>query len=169
MRIVLALVAVCGFAFAQGPDQKTVSGSTLALYQLASGNVMKAAEAMPEANYSFKPADTVRSFGEMVGHVADAQYFFCASAKGEKKASPGVEKMKSKAEIVAGLKEAIAYCETAYGMLTDSNAGDAVAFGRGERARIGVLNFNTVHTYEHYGNIVTYMRIKGLVPPSSQQ
>lgn len=169
MRMVLALLALSGLALAQAPDMKTVGGSTAGLYQMAIGNVIKAAEAMPEANYSFKPVDTVRSFGEIAGHVADSQYFFCGSAKGEQKAAPGAEKMKSKAEIVEALKGAKDFCDTAYGMLTDANAGDAVKFMRGERARIGVLEFNTAHTYEHYGNLVTYMRIKGLVPPSSQR
>jgi uncharacterized damage-inducible protein DinB len=136
---------------------------------MAIGNVIKAAENMPEANYGFKPVDTVKSFGEIAGHVADSQYFFCSAAKGEQKAAPGVEKMKTKAEIVAGLKAAMAYCDGAYGMLTDASAGQVVKFGRGERSRIGVLQFNTAHTYEHYGNLVTYMRMKGLVPPSSQQ
>ena len=169
MRLLFTLLAVCGLAFAQAPDQKTISGSTTALFKLASGNVLKAAEAMPESNYSFKPVETVRSFGEIVGHVADSQYFFCASAKGEQKQGPGAEKMKTKAEIVAALKAAFAYCDSAYSMMTDENAGAPVQFGRSERARVGVLSFNTVHVYEHYGNLVTYMRIKGLVPPSSQQ
>lgn len=169
MRIIVGLLLLSGLSLAQAPDVKTVSGSTAALYQMAIGNVIKAAEAMPEANYSFKPVDTVRSFGEIAGHVADAQYLFCGAAKGEQKAAPGAEKMKTKAEIVGALKSAKSYCDTAYGMLTDANAGDAVKFMRGERARIGVLEFNTVHTYEHYGNLVTYMRIKGLVPPSSQR
>ncbi|MCC7342322.1 MAG: DinB family protein [Bryobacterales bacterium] len=169
MRILVALLALSGLALAQTPDMKTVSGSTAGLYQMAIGNVIKAAEAMPEADFSFKPVATVRSFGEIAGHVADAQYVFCGAAKGEQKAGPGAEKMKSKAEIVAALKSAKSYCDTAYGMLTDANAGDAMKFMRGERARIGVLEFNTVHTYEHYGNLVTYMRIKGLVPPSSQR
>lgn len=169
MRLVLSLLAICGLALAQGPDVKTLNGSTAGLYQMAIGNVIKAAEKMPEEHFSFKPVDTVKSFGEIAGHVADSQYFFCASAKGEQKAAPGAEKMKSKAEIVAALKEAAAYCDTAYGMVTDANAGQAVTFGRGQRARIGVLQFNTAHTYEHYGNLVTYMRMKGLVPPSSER
>ncbi|MDZ7638665.1 MAG: DinB family protein [Bryobacterales bacterium] len=82
--------------------------------------IIKAAENMPESNYSFKPVDTVKSFGEIAGHVADSQYFFCASAKGEQKAGPGAEKMKAKADIVAALKEAKNYCDSAYGMLTDA-------------------------------------------------
>lgn len=169
MRIVFALLVLCGFGMAQAPDVKTLGGSAAGLYEMAIGNVIKAAEEMPEADFSFKPVETVRSFGEIAGHVADSQYFFCGSAKGEQKAAPGAEKMKSKAEIVAALKEAKTFCDGAYGMLTDANAGEAVKFGRGERARVGVLEFNTAHTYEHYGNLVTYLRMKGLVPPSSQR
>lgn len=169
MRTLFALLILSVAALAQSHDLKTVTGSTAGLYDMAIGNVIKAAEAMPEADFSFKPVATVRSFGEIAGHVADAQYTFCSAAKGEQKAAPGAEKMKTKSEIVTALKNAKSYCDTAYGMLTLANAGDVMKLFGGERARIGVLEFNTVHTYEHYGNLVTYMRIKGQVPPSSQR
>ncbi len=169
MRTLIAVLVLSVAALAQAQDMKTVTGSTAGLYQMAIGNVIKAAEAMPEADFSFKPVPTVRNFGEIAGHVADPQDTFCSAAKGEQRAAPGAEKMKTKAEIVAALKGAKSYCDTAYAMLTLANAGDAMKLFGGERARIGVLEFNTVHTYEHYGNLVTYMRIKGHVPPSSQR
>lgn len=169
MRLWIALMMVCGLALAQAPDQSTVPGSSYGLFQLTSGNVLKAAEKMPEEHYAFKPVDTVRSFGELVAHVADSQYFFCGPVNADGKQSPGVEKnMKSKAQIITALKEAFAYCDAAYKATTDANAAAPVTFMRGQRARVGVLNFNSVHIYEHYGNLVTYMRMKGLVPPSSE-
>ncbi len=169
MRMFVAMMMLCGLAFAQAPDQKTLPGSTYGLFLLVSGNVLKAAEKMPEENYSFKPVDTVRNYGEMVAHVADSQYFFCGPVNADGKQSPGVEKnLKSKAQIVAALKDAFAYCDAAYKATTDANAATPVAFMRGERARLGVLNFNSVHIYEHYGNLVTYLRMKGIVPPSSE-
>lgn len=169
MKLMFAVMMLCGLAFAQAPDQATVPGSTYALFQLASGNLLKAAEKMPEENYSFKPVDTVRSFGELVAHVADSQYFFCGPVNADGKQSPGAEKnLKSKADIVSALKTAFAYCDAAYKATTDANMAAPVTFMRGQRARLGVLNFNSVHVYEHYGNLVTYMRMKGLVPPSSE-
>jgi uncharacterized damage-inducible protein DinB len=132
-------------------------------------NIARAAEKMPEENYAFKPVPEVRSFGQLVGHVADAQYMICAMAKGVARPEVQVEKTKTtKADLVAALKEANAFCDGAFADLTDVKAAEAVKmFGR-ERTRLAVLNMNTSHDNEHYGNIVTYMRIKGLVPPSSE-
>lgn len=169
MRILLALLALCGLSFAQNQDWSTVTGSTHALFQLTSNYVVRAAEKMPEEHYGFKPVDSVRTFGEMVGHIADAQFFFCGSILKDGKKSPGLEKSgKSKAEIIAGLKDAFAYCDSAYRATTAGNAAEPVNLMGGAKARVGVLNFNSVHVYEHYGNLTTYMRMKGVVPPSSE-
>jgi uncharacterized damage-inducible protein DinB len=169
MRILLALVALCGLSFALDQDWSTVTGSTHALFQTTSNYVVRAAEKMPEEHYNFKPADSVRTFAQMVGHIADAQYFFCGSLVKDGRKSPGIEKnAKTKAEIIAGLKEAFAYCDSAYRATTDSNAAEQVSLMGASRARLGVLNFNSVHIYEHYGNLTTYMRMKNIVPPSSE-
>jgi uncharacterized damage-inducible protein DinB len=132
-------------------------------------NVVRAAEKMPEENYSFKPVPEVRSFGQLIGHVADAQYMICGAAKPEKRSAAGIEKSKtSKADLVAALKESVAYCDAVYTAMTDASSAEKVTmFGR-ERSRLGALAINTSHSNEHYGNIVTYMRMKGLVPPSSE-
>jgi len=130
--------------------------------------VVKSAEKMPEENYSFKPTPEVRSFGQILGHVADAEYFFCSTAKGESKQTD-IEKTKtSKADLVAAIKEAYAYCDTAYDSLTDAKAMEMLKASRGQRSRLSTLWTNTAHSDEHYGNLVTYMRIKGIVPPSSE-
>jgi len=132
--------------------------------------VLKAAEEMPEENYSFKPVSTVRSFGQLVGHVADAQYEFCAAVIGDGNKGPGAEKNKtSKADLIQALKDAFAYCDQAYDGMTDAHAADIVDFFGRKLPKLAVLDYNVAHNDEHYGNMVTYMRIKGLVPPSSQQ
>jgi len=94
---------------------------------------------------------------------------FCSLALGEKNPAPGVEKSKtSKADLVQALQDAIAYCDKAYDGMTDAHAAEIVKiFGR-DGAKLTALTINTAHTDEHYGNIVTYMRLKGLVPPSSE-
>ncbi len=139
------------------------------LYNSVKNNLIKAAEKMPEENYGFKPTPEVRSFGQIVGHVADAQYLFCSAALGDKNPAPGIEKSKTtKADLVQALNDAFSYCDKAYNGMTDAHAAEIVTFFGRDQAKLTVLAFNSAHNAEHYGNIVTYMRMKGLVPPSSE-
>jgi uncharacterized damage-inducible protein DinB len=166
MKIVLstALSLYAATALAQSPLIK----DTKALYEMTKTNITKAAAKMPEQNYSFKPTDAVRSFGQLIGHVADAQYFFCGTAKGERPAPVGAEKMTSKEQLQAALNKAFAYCDAVYDSMTDATMVQTAKFLGAERTKLSILNFNTSHNNEHYGNIVTYMRLKNLVPPSSE-
>lgn len=137
-------------------------------------NITQSAQLMPEENYSFKPTADVRSFGEILAHVAGASYVFCASAKNEK--APFTEdsfekSAKTKAQIVKATNDAIAYCDGVFATLTDANAAVSVTgpFGGGQTTRINSLLGQIGHDNEHYGNLVTYFRLKNLVPPSSRQ
>ena len=146
-----------------------ISASQSKMYTLLSGTVVTAAEKMPEENYSFKPTPDIRSFGQLVGHLADSQYYFCSSVAGESKPSD-VEKTKTdKAELVAALKEAVAYCSKTYAGMTDAKGGEMMKLMNIDFAKLIVLSANTAHDYEHYGNMATYMRLKGIVPPSSEK
>jgi len=139
------------------------------LYLLTVTNISKSAEKVPEENYSFKPTPEVRSFGQLIGHVADAQYLFCSAVKGDKPTPMGIEKSKtSKADLIAALKEAVGYCTAVYDEMNDKAAAETVKFFGRDQTKLGVLSFNSIHNYEHYGNLVTYMRLKGIVPPSSE-
>jgi uncharacterized damage-inducible protein DinB len=131
--------------------------------------VLASAEKMPESNYAFQPTDSIRTFGHLIGHVGDAQYFFCSAALGEKNPGMTIEKTKTaKADIIASLKEAFAYCDKAYDGMTDAAATEKVKlFGR-DFPKLGALSANAMHMSEHYGNIVTYLRLKNIVPPSSE-
>jgi uncharacterized damage-inducible protein DinB len=130
--------------------------------------LLGSAEKMPEENYSFKPTDAVRSFGQIVGHAADSQYAFCSRVLGEKNPAPGVEKNKtSKADLIAALKDAFAYCDKAYDGMTDASATEVVKLMGTDMPKLGALTVNSVHTTEHYGNLVTYLRMKNIVPPTS--
>ena len=132
--------------------------------------LMKSAEKMPEENYSFKPVDTVRSYGQIVGHVADAQYAFCSLALGEKGPALDIEHTKtSKADLIAALNSAFAYCDKAYDGMTDASAVQTIKLFGNDSPRLGALTVNNMHDLEHYGNLVTYMRLKNIVPPSSEQ
>jgi len=131
--------------------------------------LLASAEKMPEVNYNFKPTDAVRSFGQVVGHVADAQYLFCSSVLGEKNPALKIEQTKtSKADLIAALKDAFAYCDKAHDSVTDASAAQTVKFFGGDTPKLSVLSVNNMHASEHYGNLVTYMRLKNIVPPSSE-
>ena len=135
----------------------------------AKGNLQQSAELMPEPDYGFKPTEAVRSFGQILGHVADSQYMFCSRVLGEKNPALKVEQTKtSKADLVAALKDAFAYCDKAYDGMTDASATQMVKIMGCDTPKLGGLNINNLHTIEHYGNLATYLRMKNIVPPSSE-
>jgi len=170
MKSVLAaslfLLGGCAAVSAQNP----MTEGQKFLHDMVKNNILRSAEKMPEENYAFRPTPEVRSFGQLLGHIADAQYMFCSAVLGKPTPAPGVEKTKtSKADLIAALKEAFAYCDSAYAGMTDAKLAETVKFFGREQARATVLSFNTAHNNEHYGNIVTYLRMKGIVPPSSER
>lgn len=175
MKIPLVLAGVCMVltcactAPVQNPNPNPMSKDTKGLYTMVKGYILKSAEKMPEENYSFKPTPEVRNYGAILGHLADDQYFFCSAAKGEKKDSKVEKEVTSKAQLIEELKTAFAYCDSAYDSLTDADGAKMMKFGSGQRSLSGILNFNAAHDFEHYGNLITYLRIKGLVPPSSEK
>ena len=139
------------------------------IYGHVKGVLLRSAEKMPEENYSFKPTDTVRSYGQIIGHVADAQYLFCSIALGEKNPGLKIEQSKtSKADLIAALKDAFAYCDKAYDGMTDASGTQMVKLFDMDAPKLGVLTVNNMHNLEHYGNLVTYMRLKNIVPPTSE-
>jgi uncharacterized damage-inducible protein DinB len=132
--------------------------------------LLRSAEKMPEENYNFKPTEAVRSFGQILGHVADSQYMFCSIVLGEKNPALKIEKTKtSKADLIASLKDAFTYCDKAYGDMTDASGSQTVKLFGGDMPKRDVLTVNNMHSVEHYGNLVTYLRLKNIVPPSSEQ
>lgn len=139
------------------------------MWQLMTNFLTKAAEQMPETDYSFRPTPNVRTFGQMIGHVAGAQNMICASALGEKRANEDdIEKSTTtKAGLIAALRASTEYCQRAYAQSDAASATATTLFGS-PSTRLRALILNATHNSEHYGNLVTYMRIKGMVPPSSQ-
>ena len=151
-----------------GPPANPITASEKGFYSFVSGAVIGAAQKMPEENYSFKPTPEVRSFGQIVGHVADASYMFCSQSLGEPNPSKGIEKTKTaKADLVAALKESFAECDKAFDGTTDANVMEMTKGAR-PRSRIGTLVGNTTHDNEMYGAMAVYLRLKGIVPPSSE-
>lgn len=142
--------------------------SVAPVYEMVKGYLIAAAEQMPEENYSFQATDEVFTFGEIVGHQANAMYFFCGTVNGTSTQPPAnYQEMTSKADIVAGLKESFANCDRAYA-IDDAAAMEEVEFFGQTGTKLWVLSFNLAHSWEHYGNLVTYLRLNGMVPPSSQ-
>ena len=171
MLIVLAAAPVALHSqAAPAAASNPITASEKGFYTVVSGEVIAAAEKMPEQNYSFKPTPEVRSFGQLVGHVADAQYGFCSTATGEPNPMKDIEKTKtSKADLVMALKDAVAYCNKAYAGMTDAQGSQTVKMMNYDLARLTVLSINTAHADEHYGNMVTYLRLKNIIPPSSEK
>jgi len=156
-----------------------------------SRNLSESATKMPEENFAFKPTPEVRSFGEILGHVANSHYSYCSRMKGEKNPNTqDLEKVAAKAEMVKAFNESVDYCKAVYASMTDAKLvqmvtppAPAPAAQRGETPAAGqkppaaprpfvpfnLLNQNLTHDWEHYGNIVTYLRLKGLVPPSTER
>ncbi|HET8923010.1 MAG TPA: DinB family protein [Candidatus Acidoferrum sp.] len=151
------------------PPANPITASEKGLYSFVSNAAIGAAVKMPEENYSFKPTPEVRSFGQIVGHVADASYMFCSQAAGETMQGKDIEKTKtSKADLVAALKDAVAYCNKSLDGMTDAKGSQMMKLFNFNLAKLTVLSINTAHTDEHYGNMVTYLRLKGIVPPTSE-
>lgn len=182
MRYLVAFVALVAFAWHSGastsppaqpaPSAQPISQALRDQWEGAKRNFRESATVMPEAKYGFRPADSVRTFGAILAHVAGANYEFCAAAKGEK--SPHSEdefekSAKTPADIVKALDASLRYCDQVYTSMDDRRAAETVAgaFGGGRSSRAAILMANTGHVQEHYGNLVTYLRINGLVPPSS--
>lgn len=161
--------AFCAAAFGQ-QDHSSTAASARTYQKNIGGYVLRAAEKVSEADYAFKATPDVRSLGQLIGHIADANNNYCAAALGEANPNPGIEKAKtSKADLTAALKASLDYCAKAYDGLSNENANQMMKFRNAERSKLSLLMFNTIHMNEHYGNIVTYMRLKGMTPPSSER
>lgn len=175
MRKVLPTILLCLLALPVFSQEKQSSDNPFSAinkrgYERTKGILLRSAEKMPEENYSFKPVETVRSYGQIIGHLADAQYLFCSTASGEKNPDLKIEKTKtSKADLVAALKEGFAHCDKVYDSMTDAAGTQMVKFFGNDVPKFAVLSINIGHNMEHYGNLVTYMRMKGIVPPTSEQ
>jgi hypothetical protein len=150
-------------AFAQSPFIADAKGD----YDMIKASLLRAAEKVPEADYSFKATPEVRTFGELVGHAAEIQTMLCATVSGSG-AKPAPAK-KTKAEIVEVLKASFSECDKAYLAINEKNATESVKLPWMSRSKLGILNFVNEHSNETYGTMVPYMRLKGIVPPSSER
>ncbi len=163
----ITVLASASSALAQDP-MTTAAKSTLGMIK---NNVVKAAEQVSEEHYAFKPTPDVRSFGQLIGHIANANYMICSNATGAANPSKAdIEKtVTAKADLSKAVAESFAFCEAQFDALTPAKAAEVIDVFGMKMPRLNALQFNTAHDFEHYGNIATYMRLKGMVPPSSQR
>jgi len=167
-RSLILVVAACAPVFAQATANPATSAARL-VWESNRDFITQSAADVPENLYSFRPTPDVRTFGEIIGHVAGAQSMFCAIALGEKvPAEDAVEKAaKTKAALVDALKKSNDYCARAYAITDQAAVATVNMFGQ-QRSKLYALMMNASHNAEHYGNLVTYMRINKIVPPSSR-
>ncbi len=176
-RSIMILLAAASPLAAQTQQGATPMSATAAVssakavWMVPHGFVVRALQQVPDSLLNFKPPADVRTLGQLFAHIADGEHLFCSLALGEAMPTPfdGVEKTKkTKAELTQALTESAAHCDKAYAQ-SDAAAQTPVEFFGQKANRLFLLNMNGAHDYEHYGNIVTYLRLKGIVPPSSQR
>lgn len=173
--LLVAFVSVPAFGqtASQAGAPKSHSSHTSAVadirahWKTLSGYVLQSAIDVPEDKYAYKPTPDVRSFGELFAHLAGSQSMFCAMALGEKAPAEDAVTAKTKAELIEALKQSDRNCERAYTQ-TDAAAGGQVDVFGEQHSRLYALMLNATHDGEHYGNLVTYLRMNGMVPPSSR-
>src|ERR1700733_10841612 len=173
MQRIWTACAVAGLMISgTGPGQgdplpSEIQGS----YARLTPNILKAADKMPAADYSFKPTPDIRPFARVVNHVTEAQLHICGAANNADASTlPKVPaETADKAAIVEALKASFAECDKAYGGLTDANATEMLQAGPAKRSRLSMLWGNVAHDNEQYATLSLYLRLKGIVPPSSEK
>src|SRR5262245_31405156 len=168
----VALIAALPLLCAAGATAQagTASGGIQAVYDIAKGYVLRSADQVPEGKYSYRPVQTVRTFGQILGHLADSNNAFCATAGGTPTAEGNSieQSTTKKADLIAKLKQSYAACDAVYNATKDAGLTKTVPMFGQQMTVSQVLTLNAARNYEHYVNLVTYMRSLGMVPPSSQ-
>jgi len=130
--------------------------------------VTTAADQMSEDDFAFSPTSETRSFGQLLTHIAESNYFFCSTAKGEEAPqSADSESMTNREDIITMLSSSFDYCDAIYNSAEKINPDTEIEFMGQSRSPLTVLAFRNNHVLLHYGNVITYMRLRGKVPPSS--
>jgi len=165
-----ALVFSPAAAFAQASANPFTDAIKAQLAQIKAP-ITRTAEKVPEDLYAFKPTPEIRALGQLIGHIADGNNSICGAASGMKApggATSAEKTMTTKAALQKALADSFAFCETALASLDDKKGAETAKTFLGVQPRLMVFAFNNSHLNEHYGNLVTYMRLKGIVPPSSE-
>jgi uncharacterized damage-inducible protein DinB len=163
--IAFVLLVAPAVAQAQSPMMAAIK----AQHDVAKGYILKTAEMLPENLYSFRATPDVRTIAQLIGHITDATNMICGGAGGGTPPSVNAEKsMSTKAQLTKALADAMASCDKVIADMDDKKAMETTKFFVGGTSTRGmIIAFNTAHNFEHYGNLVTYMRLNKIVPPST--
>jgi hypothetical protein len=173
LSVTVAIVLMATVSFAQRGGPVGMAGGLQQAYEQIKGNLTQAAEAVPESGWGFKPStlEDTRTYGQVIGHVANAQFFQCSGPSGMANPNQGndlEDAARTRAEVIKGLADSFAFCDKAFGMLTDANAMEGVSGGRGGPSPRALLLMNVVaHSNEMYGTAAVYLRAQNIVPPST--
>jgi hypothetical protein len=162
--LLLLAASLAGVGALRAQTANPVITETKASYNTIKGYLTRAAASMPEAGYSFKPTPEIRTFGALLAHIADHQVRYCSAARGTPRQTDFLSKT-TKADLVEALAASFKECDAAWDSVTDANAIDIM----GSRSRLGTLILDVVHSNEEYGYMAVYLRLKGIVPPSSDR
>jgi uncharacterized damage-inducible protein DinB len=150
------------------PAQNAIIAENKQYYESIKNNILKSAEKMPDDGYSFQATKEERTWAELMGHIADANTGICSSATGTPQRGTAA-KLTSKADLVKALQASFQVCDSAWASTTDDNAHSMVKRGNRDMTRLSILIFNTTHDNESYGTMAVYLRLKGVIPPSSER
>jgi uncharacterized damage-inducible protein DinB len=153
--------------FSSGAGAQGLVADVRANWRTIHNYIVQSAKDVPEDKYNWKPTPEVRSFGEQFAHVASNEIAYCAIALGQTPPAEDAVKPGTKAAMLAGLDKAALECEKAYGQTDTAAAGMTTMYGN-QRSRFRALIVNATHDGEHYGNLITYLRMNKIVPPSSR-
>jgi len=182
LAIAITLHVFTAAAYAQTSDggfdkvlSPSMAATAKAMHATIRRDIADAANAIPAEDYGFKPTPEVRSFAQLVGHLINANFFFCSQAKGAAMpTTTNFEREADKTALIKALTEAFAFCDGVYESTTDAEFNQPVTLNgfpgmnpKTATTRGAVLIFNTTHNNEHYGNLIVYLRLKGKVPPST--
>jgi uncharacterized damage-inducible protein DinB len=186
VTVMSLLTVFCGRGTSQVATSEPLLKSIKGMHDNVKRFMLAAAEEFPDKEYTFQATPEVRSVAQIFMHVAYWQYFFCGQAKGEdptrhpllqafqknNERLQGMDVEPSKTNIVAALRASYDYCDGVFATLTPEQAGQVIRapgfMNVNEAPRVHFLSYNVSHANEHYGNLVTYLRLKGHVPPSTQ-
>lgn len=169
MKHISLTIVAATFAFSiglYGQGSSPVGTEMKTAYTSVKNNLLHSAEKMPDENYGFKPTPEIRSFAEVLDHAAAAQLHSCGAVLGEQKSAN--TEASTKADVLAALNAAFEECDKAFDSLTGTNALESIKSPRGERTRVALLAGVIAHDNEQYGILSVYMRLKGVIPPSSE-
>jgi hypothetical protein len=172
---VVAGLMVSGVAIGQAPAAPAgptgPAGEVQRSYAAQKGNILKAADKMPAADYQFKPTPEVRTYARVVNHVTEAQLKTCGAIN--RTAPNDLAKVPAetadKSAIIDALKASFGECDKAFASTTDANLGDMFDVFNAKRSRIGILWGTVSHDNEQYATLALYLRLKNLVPPTSEK